>query len=302
MDTRDLEYVIAIARTGSFSQAASQLFISQPALSQYIKRLENQLNITLFHRSRTHVELTQAGAYYVKEGEQILNRMKELEQAMQKWQQQEIHTLSIGVSQFYGKWFLTPFLQTIQQKFATYHIQIVDGESRSLEVQMLQDKLDFGIFPAPIYHEGLQFLPIKQEEILFAINEENQKALDLVPAALEHGRLNLLPFKVFPFVLAKDGLKLHKLALKICKGAGFKPQSVYSSENPGTVYSLINHNYGIGFVPDVIARDCDPRTNHVKFWPLKSRYNHRTIGLTFKKNSHAQELAPKLMEAFQTVK
>lgn len=66
MDSRDLEYVMAIARTGSFSQGAQMLFISQPALSQYIRRLEKNLGVTLFYRNRNKVELSPAGAYYVK--------------------------------------------------------------------------------------------------------------------------------------------------------------------------------------------------------------------------------------------
>ena len=299
MDTKDLEYVITIARTGSFSQAAGQLFISQPALSQYIKRLENQLNITLFHRSRTHVELTEAGEYYVRQGEQILKYMKELEQTMQHWGRQEKHTLSIGVSQFYGKWFLTPYLQAIQTTFPTYKLQIVDGESKSLEALMMQDKLEFAIFPGPVFHEAIQFVSLAREEILFAINEENAAAMTLVPQALRDGKLALSYFKTFPFVLVKEGLKMHKAALKICKQAGFQPQSVYQSENPATVYSLINHNYGIGFVPDVIARNFDPRTNHVNFYHLKSRYNHRDIGLACKKNSAAQELSPRLAKCLK---
>jgi len=299
MDTRDLEYVITIARTGSFSQAAGQLFISQPALSQYIKRLENQLNITLFHRSRTHVELTPAGEYYVKQGEEILTRMKALEQAMQKWGKQIKHTLSLGVSQFYGKWYLTPFLQTIQQEFPTYHIQIVEGESRTLEAMMLQHKLDFAVFPAPVYHEEVQFTSLFREDILFAFSEENQDAIALLPKALTEEGLNPLYYQAFPFVLPKEGLKMYTLALKICKKAGFQPQSIYQSENMGTVYSLINHNYGVGFVPDVIAKNYDPRTNHVKFFPVKSRYSHRPFGLAYLKNSDLQSLIPKLVKALQ---
>ena len=82
MDSRDLEYVAAVAKTKSFSQSAQLLFISQPALSQYIKRLEKSLNVALFYRTRTHVELTPAGQYYIQQGQEILKQMQGLEQAM----------------------------------------------------------------------------------------------------------------------------------------------------------------------------------------------------------------------------
>nr|WP_297861885.1 LysR family transcriptional regulator [uncultured Acidaminococcus sp.] len=299
MDSRDLEYVTAIARTGSFSQSARLLFISQPALSQYIRRLEKNLGVTLFYRSRSKVELTPAGAYYVKKGEAILRQMQELEQTIRHWQQADQQQLSIGVSQFYGKWFLTPYLQDIQKLLPGYRIQIVDGESRQLELQMVQRKLDFAIFPEPVIHKEIRFLPLGTEEILFAFSKENQEAMALLSQAFHDGFLDLRHYQDFPFVLPKEGLKMHKAALKICRHLGFQPQSVYSSENLDTVYSLINHNYGVGFLPDVIARNYNPQTNHVRFFHFRSRNNHRTIGLAFREDFPRQELAAKLFQAIK---
>lgn len=299
MDSRDLEYVTAIARTGSFSQSARLLFISQPALSQYIRRLEKNLGVTLFYRSRSKVELTPAGAYYVKKGEAILRQMQELEQTIRHWQQADQQQLSIGVSQFYGKWFLTPYLQGIQKLLPGYRIQIVDGESRQLELQMVQRKLDFAIFPEPVIHKEIRFLPLGTEEILFAFSKENQEAMALLSQAFHDGFLDLRHYQDFPFVLPKEGLKMHKAALKICRHLGFQPQSVYSSENLDTVYSLINHNYGVGFLPDVIARNYNPQTNHVRFFHFRSRNNHRTIGLAFREDFPRQELAAKLFQAIK---
>ena len=299
MDSRDLEYVLTIAHTGSFSQAARQLFISQPALSQYIKRLEKNLDVTLFYRSRSRVELSPAGMFYVKQGEAILKAMQELEQTMRHWQQKETKQLSIGVSQFYGKWFLTPYLENIRQQLPGWQIRIVDGESRFLELQMLQGKLDFAIFPAPTSHREITFLPLGDEEILFAFSEENQEARDLLSRALTKKGIDLAFYQHFPFVLPKEGLKMHKAALKLCRQAGFQPQSVYSSENLDTVYSLVNHNYGVGFLPDVIAKNYDPRTNHVRFFHLKSRYNHRAVGLAYREGAPLQDLASKLYQAIK---
>lgn len=299
MDSRDLEYVMAIARTGSFSQGSQMLFISQPALSQYIRRLEKNLGVTLFYRNRNKVELSPAGAYYVKKGQAILRQMQDLEQTMRHWQQEEQRQLSIGVSQFYGKWFLTPYLQNIQKSLPQYQVRIVDGESRHLELLMIQRKLDFAIYPAPVVHQEIHFLPLGEEEILFAFSEENPEAMALLAQADKDGFLDLRYYRHFPFVLPKEGLKMHKAALNICRHLGFQPQSVYSSENLDTVYSLVNHNYGVGFLPDVIARNYNPRTNHVRFFHFKSRSNHRTIGLAFREDSPLRALAPKLVRAIK---
>ena len=68
MNSKDLEYVLAISRTKNFSKAAELLFISQPALSQYITRLEQHLGVQLFFRSRLQVALTTAGTTFVNHG------------------------------------------------------------------------------------------------------------------------------------------------------------------------------------------------------------------------------------------
>ncbi len=300
MDSRDLEYVAAIARTGSFSQAARILFISQPALSQYIQRLEKNLNVPLFYRSRTRVELTPAGSFYVRKGSAILEQIRQLEEAMRNWQQETMRQLSIGVSQFYGKWFLTPFLESLQKQLPNYRIQIVDGESHYLESRILQSKLDFGIFPAPVTHKEVLFTPLGREEILFAFSEKNQEALELLPRALrKDGSIDLLAYQHFPFVLPREGLKLHRTAMLLCRHSGFQPQSIYQSENLDTVYSLINHNYGVGFLPDVLAKNYNPRTNHVRFFPLRSRYKYRQIGLACRSGSSVQELVPAILAAIR---
>ena len=65
------------------------------------------------------------------------------------------------------------------------------------------------------------------------------------------------------------------------------------------MYSLINHNYGVGFLPDVIARNYNPKTNHVEFFHFQSRSNHRTIGLAFREDFPHQDLVPKLIQAIK---
>ncbi|MBQ9942850.1 MAG: LysR family transcriptional regulator [Clostridia bacterium] len=78
MNTKQLEYVQVLAREGSFSRAADALNISQPSLSQYIKKIETEIGLPLFDRTNGNVRLTDAGHVYLSSGKQILD----LEQQM----------------------------------------------------------------------------------------------------------------------------------------------------------------------------------------------------------------------------
>ena len=72
MNTRQLEYVIAVAEERSFSKAADKLHISQPSLSQYIRNIEKSLEVNLFDRSVTPLSLTEIGEVYVKTAYSII--------------------------------------------------------------------------------------------------------------------------------------------------------------------------------------------------------------------------------------
>ena len=73
MNERQFRYVVALAEKGSFSRAAEVLNVSQPSLSQYIKRIENEVGICLFERTGGNVRLTDAGSLYVETGRKILD-------------------------------------------------------------------------------------------------------------------------------------------------------------------------------------------------------------------------------------
>jgi LysR family hydrogen peroxide-inducible transcriptional activator len=297
MNSKDLEYVLTISRTKSFSKAAELLFISQPALSQYITRLEQHLGVQLFFRSRLQIALTPAGTVFVNQASSILNQMQALEHSIRSFNQQRKYELSFGVSQFYGKHVLSPIISGLHEKMPKYKVNIIDGESRFLEEQILLQKLDFGIFPEPIYNKSINFMPIYQEQILFAFNQKNTAAKKMLKTAYNGKSVDLAYYKDFPFILLKEGLKMQKLSLRICSAYGFKPQAVYQSENLDTVYSLVESNYGVAFLPSTILRSIDQEKNHVLFYPIKSKYSTRTIGLAYLKDLYEEKFIQKLISA-----
>ena len=105
MNLKDIEYMIKIAEKKNFSTAAKELYITQPALSQTIQKLENELNAKLFARKRNGVILTDAGRLFLQEAQTILYHLECLKRNMQNAGSLEVRTLRIGIapllSQFY---------------------------------------------------------------------------------------------------------------------------------------------------------------------------------------------------------
>ena len=296
MNSKDLDYVLTIAQTKNFSKAAELLYISQPALSQYINRLEASLGVQLFFRSRSQVLITPAGEEFARRAANIRHEIAALEHAMREFSQRK-QELSFGVSQFYGKHVLSSLITGLQQNMPQYHIKIIDGESHFLEELISQQKLDFGIFPSPIYNSGVTFAPIYEEQVLFAFNKKNASALRLLDTAWNGKSINLRYYKDFPFILLREGLKLQELSLHICEAYGFRPEAVYQSENLDTVYSLVANNYGVAFLPSTICHNLDSSKSDVLFFPVKSRYSSRFIGLAYLGGLYEEKFIKKIVNA-----
>ncbi|SIN70303.1 LysR family transcriptional regulator, hydrogen peroxide-inducible genes activator [Acetomicrobium flavidum] len=297
MDEKVLQYVLAIAKTKSFTQAAEQLYVSQPALSQAIKRLECELEVELFYRDRTKVVLTPAGVIFVEGAREILKQVDNLKRQIKHFRANPQDTISIGVSQFYGKHFLYFLIDGLKQNLPSYRIKIIEGESKFLENLIDQGKLDFGIFPAPIYNKSVHFTPIYIEKILFTFNKRNKDAFSLLPNAFDGKYINLFLYKEFPFILLKEGLKLRVLADKICTSYGFKPKAILESENLDTIYSLVTHNYGVAFLPSTIFQSINIEKSEVSFYPLKSKLSKRDIGIAYKEGYLDKNLVSKVVQS-----
>lgn len=95
MEFNQLEYVIEVADTGSFSKAAENLFYSQPALTQQIIKLEKELGIQLFHRAHGSVSLTEAGINFVKYAHTILLNKNDALSAMNDFAQNQTGSITV---------------------------------------------------------------------------------------------------------------------------------------------------------------------------------------------------------------
>ena len=106
MDIKAFEYVNAIVEYGSISKAAETLYISQPALSQYLKNLESELGTKLFIRDGTRLILTAAGETFIKSGNVILRSYKTMCSQISDSKEKKIINIRIGMSPFYAKFYM----------------------------------------------------------------------------------------------------------------------------------------------------------------------------------------------------
>lgn len=158
-----------VANTGSISRAASELYISQPAVSKAVQKLEQSLNVTLFTRSSRGVSLTEEGQILYDHVKNAFSSIQSGEEKLKQRQDLNMGHIRIGVSTTLCRFTLLPFLETFIRKHP--HIRItIECQSSNRTLQLLtENEIDLGLIGRPEHLYQVHFQPLGEiEDILVA--------------------------------------------------------------------------------------------------------------------------------------
>jgi DNA-binding transcriptional LysR family regulator len=143
------------ATSASFSEAAGKLYISQSAVSQAIKNLENKLEVQLFLRQTRHLKLTQEGELLLTHIGQAYNFIKVAEAKIVEMQNLETGVIRIGASDTVCKYYLLPYMERFNQHYPKIKIQFLNRTSAQIIDTLKRGGIDFGIVTLPVISENL---------------------------------------------------------------------------------------------------------------------------------------------------
>ncbi len=156
-----------VAKAGNISKAAKELYISQPAISKAISKLEDSLNVTLFTRSSRGVHMTPEGEILFRHAETAFQALNSGEEELKRIREFNIGHLRIGVSNTLCKYILLPYLKKFIEQYP--HIKItIEGQATARTISMLeQHTLDIGLVAEPAGLSGLSFIPVMEIQDVF---------------------------------------------------------------------------------------------------------------------------------------
>lgn len=238
LDLYRIFYVIA--KSGSISAAAETLFISQPAITFQIKKLEDQLGISLFTRTKHGVILTDEGKVlfdYVKNGiESIING----ENALSNLKNLESGIIRIGASTTVCRHVVMPYLEIFHELYPKIDIQIVNNLTSNLLKDLRNGNLDILFLNMPMdENKDLKIIPITDVQDIFV---GNKKYYDLT-----NGKLNLNNLNSFPLIFQKLPSNTRAYLNNYLKknNVNLKPQLEVVSYN--LIMDLVKAGFGIGY-------------------------------------------------------
>lgn len=296
-----LNYIIAIAEERNLTQAAKRLYISQPTLTLYLNRLENELGVKLFDRSKSPVTLTDAGAYY-------LEKMKKIyasEQALRS----QIHfianptqTLLVGIGQVRGHHWLPLFLPTFCSIHPDINVQIVQETEQQMYEDLQKQKLDVGIgvFPAST---DIEMVEIMEETLFFAAHRKFGPIPDHLrgkhdmknPYIVQPDQLNGLPF-----IIPQVSNGLYDTYETILQNNQIHPSRTISINNLSTGLLLNVKGLGVQLLSgSVVYFSHEPGVNQLDLFLLENMPETRKCTAIYQSGNIKQKLIQDLIRTLK---
>lgn len=244
MDLRQFRYFLAVAEELNFTRAAARLHIAQSPLSQQIKALEQDLGVTLFLRSKRHVEITEAGRVLAGEARAIARHVEEARHLAQRAHQGLLGRLTIGFTSSAIYNVLPDLLARFRETHPEVAITLREGVLSPDQVRAIEDgRQDLGLLRPPIWSPALDHLVIRREKLMAVLPAMHALAAQ---ARVAVGSLAAQPFIMYPQSI---GAALNDPVLVLCHAAGFSPTVVQEVSELQAIVRLIAAGMGVALLP-----------------------------------------------------
>ena len=255
MNLQQLEYILAVDEHKSFSKASAAKFISQPALSMMIQKLENELDIRIFDRSKKPISPTNAGRIIIDQARVILREVDKLEEINRSLKKTMQGKLSIGIIPTLAPYLLPLFLKPFLEKFPKIHIKIYENTTEVIIEKLKTGMLDAGILVTPLSYNFIKEIPLFYEQFFVYSREFNNKNF-LLPIDIDPDELWLL----------EEGHCFRSQILNLCE-LRKKSQARFEFEagSIDTLIKMVDHQSGVTIVPELATFTLSKQQkNHLK--------------------------------------
>lgn len=164
-----LKVFYTVAQKLSFSKAANELFVSQPAVTKHISELESQLQTRLFNRNGSTISITPSGEILLRYAEQIFRLYEQLENELAQQTDVASGTFSLGASTTLAHYVLPRILALFKKTYPSTDIHFLHGNSEFIEQQVINQKLDIAIVEGISHHPQISYEPFIKDEIVLVM-------------------------------------------------------------------------------------------------------------------------------------
>jgi DNA-binding transcriptional LysR family regulator len=248
MELRHLRYFVAVARHLNYSEASRRLHVAQPAISQTVLDLEDELGIKLLLRTKRSVQLTAGGTAFLHEAEEILRRADEARRLAQRAARGEVGSLGIGFFGTAAAPFLPSLVQSYRRKFPDVELQLYELNPDQQLAAFDDGRIQLGFTrPLPPNRRAeFEEEVVYTDHLVVALAETHPLAKQKVV------RLKNLAGEPFVQFHRRGAPGLFDEVIGCCRRAGFSPRIVNEPNFMATVMTLVESGLGISLIPSCV--------------------------------------------------
>ncbi|ELP32936.1 transcriptional regulator, LysR family [Rhodopirellula baltica SWK14] len=244
MDIDQLKYFQSVAETKSFTESATRMNLSQPALSRSIQRLEEEFGQPFFERKPRSVELTDAGLLFQRSATQILRILEDTRAEITD--DGETGKIRIGAIPTIAPYFLPNLLKQFSNAFPRSQLIVHENTTDELLKRIKQGEIDLAILAEPISEKYVEVKPLMEEELCLLLPPDHPLC--------DKDRISMKDVEEEPFVMLDEAHCLSENIHSFCRQRSFLPVAVERANQLATVQELVSLSHGISMIPEMARR------------------------------------------------
>ncbi len=241
-----LEYIVAVNVYKSFSIAASHCFVTQPTLSMQVQKLEEELGVQIFDRTKNPIVTTNVGERLIQQANSLLLERDKLQLIIENEKNEFAGVLKIGIIPTISSFLLPFFLKSFLNNYPKVDVVIDELTTAEIISNLHKSVLDIGILALPIHDPGIAVEFLFSEPFVGFIPKNHR--------LFRKEKLDVADLNVEDLLLLKEGHCLREQTLRVCKTSGkelnAKHQKVlFEFGNLDTLVKLVQQNFGMTLLP-----------------------------------------------------
>ncbi len=277
MNFRALQYFVKLAELKHFSNAANACFVSQPTLSTQIRKLEEELGVSLVERAPRQVMLTPIGEDIAHRARHVLRDIEHIKDAARRSKDPETGNIKLGIFPTLAPYLLPHVIPAICQRYPDLRLQLVEEKTEDILNMLDQGRLDAGLLALPVEEHGMEMEVLFEEPFVMALPKSHPLT--------EKQFINLKDLEGEELLLLEEGHCLRQHALAVCAMAGAHERLDFHATSMETLRQMVAANAGVTLMPVLSVKPPIPSTDNIVLRPFESPAPSRTIALVWRSSS-----------------
>ncbi|WP_462115238.1 LysR substrate-binding domain-containing protein [Lysobacter xanthus] len=277
MNLRDLRYLVALADHRHFGRAAQASHVSQPTLSTQIKKLEDELGVSLVERAPRRVMLTPVGHEVADRARGIIAEVEQMTEVARRSRDPEAGTVRLGLFPTLGPYLLPHVLPQVRTRFPRLELLLVEEKTDQILQRLREGRLDAGILALPIHDEQLRVEPLFDEPFVLAVPRTHPMAA--------RGTLEDADLRDADLLLLEEGHCLRDQALDVCRLAGAGEREGFRATSLETLRQMVAAGVGMTLLPMLAVQPPVPPSPDLALIPFRGDAPHRRIAMVWRRSS-----------------